>query len=147
MVELCADLYDLAGPDRFRQTDAWVAETVTGRVWGTGASAFRHPDLLGRDEAPVPGALGGGFEEAAGARAHLERDRRLPVGWREQERALVGDGVVVQPDLDGPDEVVGLHRVVHRDLQRNGAGIFRQARALDHGSVLALRGRLRLRPT
>ena len=39
--------------------------------------------------------------------------------------------------------MIGLHGVTRDDLQRDGAGIFRQRRRLDHGTVIALRARLR----
>src|SRR5262249_27922060 len=70
VVDLGADLHDLARPDRSRQTDAWIAKAVAGHVRGPGAPAFRHADLLGRDEVPVSRALGGDFEDAACSRAH-----------------------------------------------------------------------------
>ena len=86
-------------------------------------------NLLGGDEAPVVRALSGDLQESARARAHLKRDGRLPVGRREQELAPCRDRVVVQPDLEGSDEVVGFHRVVHRDLARHGPWVLGQCGA------------------
>src|SRR2546425_7165526 len=53
VIDLRADLHNVVDPERLRQTDPRVAETVAGHVWGRGAPAFRHAGFLGRDEAPV----------------------------------------------------------------------------------------------
>jgi len=77
----------------------------------------------------------------------VERDGGQAVGGREEELALVRHWIVVKPDLDRPDEVLGFHRMVHRDLQRHGARIFRQGRSVDHGTVFAIHGQLCVQPT